>query len=433
MIDLEKVKKVHFIGLGGIGLSAIARLFLLSNKQISGSDQNANRITDELEKIGVTFYCGHQASNLPVDTDLVIYTIAIDSTNPELLKAKEKNILCLSYPEALGLISKTKKTIAVAGTHGKTTTTAMIAEMLITGGLSPTVIVGSLLSRPDGKPTNFISGLDDWLVVEACEYRRSFLNLKPDVLAITNIEEDHLDYYRDLADIQSAFRELALKVPRTGTIVYSSQDKNIKPVIDNLNCQLIDYSSRDYNFELSLPGEHNRQNARASLTVASLVGVRLNKAISILKTFNGPWRRFEYKGQTDRGVFLYDDYAHHPTEIKATLKAAIEKFRPQPVIVVFQPHLYSRTRQLFDNFVEALALAHEIYITDIYAAREKDDGLTKAEDLVEKLKAGGRSAFYVAQPKQAVVKALTKAKPGSVVFTIGAGNISQAGEKALSL
>ncbi len=433
MINLDNIKKVHFIGLGGIGLSAIARWFLLTGRQVSGSDQNVGRITKELEKLGAVFYQGHRADNLPIDVDLIIYTIAIDPTNPELLKARENNIPCLSYPEALGLISQNKKTIAVAGTHGKTTTTAMVAEMLITSGLSPTIIVGSLLSRVSGQPTNFIAGSSDWLVVEACEYRRSFLNLKPDILIITNIEEDHLDYYSDLADIQSAFRQLALKVPTTGAIIYSSKDKNIKPVIDNLSCQLIDYSTIGYNFDLSLPGEHNRQNAQAALSASLLAGVNFDKAVSVLKTFNAPWRRFEYKGKTDRGVLLYDDYAHHPTEIKATLKAATTQFYPEPVIVVFQPHLYSRTRQLFNGFVEALSLANQIYITDIYAAREKDDGETKAENLVSQLKIKNCSAFYIANPKQAVIKALTEAKLGAVVFTIGAGDISQAGEQALGL
>ncbi len=243
MIDLLKIKKIHFIGIGGIGISAIARMFSLEGKIVSGSDQSVGLVTEELTKLGIEVFIGHCASQIPLDVDLVVYTIAIPVSNPELAKAKELNIPVLSYPEILGLVSKEKFTIAVAGTHGKTTTTAMLAKIFIDAKFDPTVIVGSFLKDSPKSPagdrsSNFVAGLSQYLIVEACEYRRSFLNLNPNILVITNLEADHLDYYHDLKDIQLAFTDLVNKVPATGFIICDLNDKTSNQLLNRLKLKL---------------------------------------------------------------------------------------------------------------------------------------------------------------------------------------------------
>ncbi|MFH1170793.1 MAG: UDP-N-acetylmuramate--L-alanine ligase [Candidatus Vogelbacteria bacterium] len=401
MTNLSSRQKVYFIGIGGIGVSALARKYLSDGYQVLGSDRTTSLITTELEKLGVKIFLKQRAGNITADFDLVIYTIAIPANHPELVRARKLGIKVLSYPEALGKLSRKVFTIAIAGTHGKTTTTAMVAEILLTARRDPMVIVGSLLRRAGARQSNFIAGKGP-LVVEACEYRRSFLNLSPQILVITNIDNDHLDYYRDLADIQSAFAELASKVPKDGKVITEKEYLQIKLPI-----------------KLLVPGQHNQRNAQAAIAVAKTVGISERLARRALASFRGTWRRFEYKGKTKRGALIYDDYAHHPTEIRATLAAAREEFPRRRIIVIFQPHLYSRTKLLFKEFTESFADADEILILPIYAAREPKDKTISSRILATAIP----RATYVPN-FLAVEKHLAKTDRHDLILNLGAGDVS---------
>ena len=427
-VDLIKIKKAHFVGIGGVGVSAIARMMLAEGKIVGGSDVSDSAIIDELRKLGANIFLGHSADNIADDVDLVVYTPAVTVDNPELKKATELGIPMLSYPEMLGLISKDKYTIAVSGAHGKTTTTAMIAKILIDAKKDPTVIVGSLLK--DHK-SNFVAGKSGYFVVEACEYKKSFLNLNPKIIIITNIDNDHLDYYGNLENIKKAFGEFAAKLPEDGYLICDPNDKNLKEIVENVKCKIIDYTKIDNNFNLKIPGEHNMKNAQAAMAAAEILGVDSKKAENSLKSFEGTRRRFEFKGETKNGVFVYDDYGHHPTEIKATLKGAREFFGGKKIWCVFQPHLYSRTKLLFDDFGKSFGDADEIILADIYAAREpKDEGIN-SKMLAEEITKNGGRARYMESFEKITDFLAENAKKGDVVITMGAGDIFKIGENLL--
>jgi UDP-N-acetylmuramate--alanine ligase len=424
---LDNAKNIHFIGIGGIGISAIARMLLLEGKNVSGSDMSESKAVEELRKFGAKINIGHSAGNIPKDTDLVIYTIAIDKENPELKEVVNRNIKKLTYPETLKEISKNKYTIAVSGTHGKTTTTAMIAKIMIDVGLDPTVIVGSFLK---GHNSNFIAGKSKYFIVEACEYRRSFLNIKPTIALITNIDNDHLDYYKDIADIQSAFKEFITQVGDNGHIITDIKNKAVCPVLKNIKGNII--NSKDYfqsKLKLKIPGEHNKEDASLALAVADILGIDKKLAKKSLEEFSGTWRRFEYKGITKNGVLVYDDYGHHPTEIKATLAGAREFFGKKKIFVAFQPHLYSRTKILLNDFSKAFKDADEVLIAPIYAAREKLDPTITSEILAKKIKNTKALAFNdFGEIEEYLSK---KLKNGNVLITVGAGDIYKIGENLL--
>src|SRR3989344_720834 len=426
--------KVHLVGIGGIGVSALARMFLGEGPPaggVSGSDRDPSPITEELARLGVKIFFGHRAENLPPDADLVIYTIAVPPDNPELLAAKRLGIKTLSYPEALGEISARKFTIAVAGTHGKTTTTAMLAKIFIDAGLDPTVIVGSILPT---QKSNFIFGRSKYFIVEACEYRRSFLNLSPRILVITNIDNDHLDYYRDLADIESAFAELAGKLPADGALVCDRNDERLKSVLLNTRCLTFDYRQLPTtDLKLSVPGEHNQRNAQTALAVAVVGGIDQSVARRSLETFSGTWRRFEFKGRTAGGALGYDDSAHHPTEIRATLAGARELFPDQKIVVIFQPHLYSRTKLLLNDFATSFHGADQVIVLPIYAAREPFDASISAEILAEAITKQGVPARAVSGFESAsnYLQNL-KPNPYNLILTMGAGDIFQLAENLVS-
>ncbi len=423
--ELRRGKKVHFIGIGGIGVSAIARMMMLEGKEVSGSDQGTSVVTEELAKLGATIYTSQKAEHISADIDLVIYSIAVPPSNPEFAKTQELGIPMLTYPEALGHISQDKYTIAVAGTHGKTTTTAMIAKVFLDGGLDPTVVVGSFLK--DYK-SNFIAGEGKYFIAEACEYRRSFLNLYPNILVITNLEEDHLDYYKDLADIQLAFKELAERVLADGYIVCNTADPHLVPVLAEVKAKIIDYSKIEVeNLALKFPGAHMVADAKAALAVASAVEIDQSVAVKALNNFSGTWRRFDYKGKTENGADVYDDYAHHPDEVRATILAAREK-NASKVVVVFQPHMYSRTRDFLSQFAEALALADQAILVPIYAAREQDDGSVNSQMLGVKIKEFGRKAEVINDFATAAAQAVVVAGPNDIILVMGAGNITQVSE-----
>jgi UDP-N-acetylmuramate--alanine ligase len=352
--------------------------------------------------LGIKVAIGQRAENLPEETEVVIYTVAVGEDNPELKEARSRGLICLSYPEALGELSKIKFTIAVSGTHGKTTTTAMLGHILKKAGLDPTIIVGSKIL---GENSNFHAGKSKYLVVEACEYKRSFLNLHPQILVITNIEADHLDYYKDIEDIKSAFEEMKSKVPKDGHVITANE-----------------YSAITRDFELLLPGEHNIRNAQAAIKAAELLGIPNEKAKEYLSDFTGTWRRLEYKGEKGGNVY-YDDYAHHPTEIRASLLALRGKYPNHKLICVFEAHQQSRTRLLFNDFVESLKLADKVFIAPIFITREIDDGKT-----TNKLLADAINKYTPASPVQneqelkTLLNKINSSNPLCVVF-MGAGNI----------
>lgn len=419
--------KVHFIGIGGIGVSAIARMYLIAGARVTGSDREIHSpIIAELGRLGAIITRGHRASAVPRDADRVIYTTAISQNNPELVRAEALGIKTLSYPEALGQISASRPTIAIAGTHGKTTTTAMVAEILLLARRNPMVVVGSLLKQSAGGRSNFIAG-EGPLVVEACEYRRSFLTLQPQVLVITNIDNDHLDYYRDLADIQNAFAELAGKIPPIGTLVCDVNDPRLTSVIQAARCRVIDYRRFDRiagKLALRVIGVHNRWNAAAALAAGRAVRVPVATSRRALERFRGTWRRLEYLGRTRRGALIYDDYGHHPTAIRATLDAVRRELAPRRLFVVFQPHLYSRTKLLFREFIDSFKEADEILVLPIYAAREPRDKTVSSRVLAEAMP----RAIY-APNIAATKKRLAGAGRGDLILTLGAGPVFVLGEK----
>ena len=421
-------------------MSALARMFLGEGKQVSGSDRAPSLVTEGLEKLGAKIFYEQEAENIAADVDLVVYTIAIPADNSELLAARAKGIDCLTYPQALGLISAEKYTIAVAGTHGKTTTTAMIAEMMIAASLSPTVVVGSLLKQKNTESsfpggTNFIAGDSKYLVVEACEYQRSFLNLSPRIAVITNIDNDHLDYYKDFTDIQSAFAEFISKVPDDGFVVCDKKDLRLELVLGQTKATVVDYKNfleRISSSGLTVPGHHNLLNASAALAVGEILQIAEKTSLEALLGFSGVWRRFEPKGEMETGALVYDDYAHHPTEIEAALAGAREFMSNRQMtgklFAVFQPHLYSRTKILKEDFATKLALADEIIMAPIYAAREPADPTISSEILAEAI-ARKNPNVRVLRDFAEIAEALrTDTEEGDLIMTIGAGDIYKVGE-----
>ncbi|OGY64578.1 MAG: hypothetical protein A3I89_02675 [Candidatus Harrisonbacteria bacterium RIFCSPLOWO2_02_FULL_41_11] len=420
-------KKIHFIGIGGIGVSAVARMFLRGKKTVSGSDIARSEITKALEKIGAKIYYRHSGKNLKA-ADLVVYSPAVAENNPELIKARKLGIRTFSYPEMLGAISKDKYTIAVSGAHGKTTTTAMVGMMLRDAKLDPTIIVGSLLRE---EKSNFVAGRSKYFVVEACEYKRSFLNINPKIAIITNIDNDHLDYYKSVKNIQKAFGEFAAKLGKDGYLICNPNGKYMKPVVKIAKCEIIDYTKLPRDFKLKVIGEHNLDNAQAAFAVGKMLGIRENTIRKSLENFSGTWRRFEYKGKTKNGVLVYDDYGHHPAEIKATLKAVREAFANKKIFCVFQPHLYSRTKLLMNDFAKSFNDADAVIVMDIYAAREKNDG-TSSADLVKKTQKYHKNARYAENFSKAAKILIAETKKGDLVITMGAGDVYKIGEQFTS-
>ncbi len=427
-IDLTKIHKVHFIGIGGIGVSAIARMMLHLGKKVSGSDNSPSEITEELKKLGVEVVQGHKAENIKDDVGLVVYTAAVPKENPEFVEAVKKNILILSYGDMLGVVSKGKKVIAVSGTHGKTTTTAMLAEILMKGGLQPTVVVGSLLLNPR---TNFVPGTSDLFVTEADEYKKSFSNLSPFILIITNIDLDHLDFYKDLADIQNAFAELVEKIPEDGFLICNMTHPHSGLVVARAKCIVLDYASLLDFPHLKVPGKHNRENAKAAACAASVLGVSPESIDEALKEFKGTWRRFEYKGLTKNGTLVYDDYAHNPHKVRAALSGAREMFPDRKITVVFQPHLYSRTKLLLEEFANSFADADRVLITPIYAAREQNDPSISSQILAGAIQKNSRKGEVVKNMETLHEDVESLCKKDEILIFMGAGDLYKIAEKMI--
>jgi UDP-N-acetylmuramate--alanine ligase len=421
-MELSDIKKVHFIGIGGIGMSALARLFLAEGKTVSGSDRVPSDITHALEAEGVTFFPEQKDGNISDDIDLVVYTEAMPLDHEELVRARELGISTINYFDALGMVANEYYLIAVAGSHGKTTTTAMIIDILEHAGLDPSGVVGSL--RASTK-SNYRAGKSKYFVVEACEYRRDFLSLTPDVLVITNVEHEHVDYYKDLGAVQQAFHEFALQVREGGVIIVNFGGENIAPILEGVHAKIVDYGKHfDPQLKLQVPGVHNQMNASAAKAVASIVGVRPLQCKEALEQFAGTWRRFEYKGEV-HGAKVYDDYGHHPTEIKATLLGARELYPDRKLILVFQSHTYSRTHELFNDFVDALSLADEVYVLPIYAAREENESGVSHTMLAEHVTTKGIPAQAHDSFDTVVAELQQTISVHDVVLVMGAGDVTK--------
>jgi UDP-N-acetylmuramate--alanine ligase len=411
-LDLTKIKKIFFIGIGGIGISALAKMAVAKNIEVSGVNDDEGKTIDSLKELGVEIIFQKDFKELP-EADLYVYSDAWLYRGPEILEqAKKTGKPVLNYFGALGEFAKGYKVIAVAGTHGKTTTTAMISNVLVDADLDPTVIVGSFVKEFD---SNFREGKSEYLVVEADEYNRHFLSLHPFVAIVTNIEADHLDYYKDLADVQNAFDK------------FLSQSSN----------KIVDYKKYLEKVpKLSVPGEHNRMDAAATLAIADFLGVDLEVAKKSLVKFSGTWRRLEKRGVTKEGVIIYDDYAHHPTEIMASLQALRELYPKgeNTITVLFQPHLYSRTKALFDDFAKSFNDADKVLLLPIYFAREDPDPSVSSDKLAEVMKLKGDSvqAFSSFELAEDFVKNLNLGRD-DVFVTMGAGEAYKVADKVFKI
>lgn len=439
----------HLIGIGGSGLSGLARLLKQMGKNVSGSDEKFSPTIAALQEEKFSVEISHQSQNIPEKTQVIIYSPAIPTDNPERIEAKKRGLPQYSYPEAVGFLTQEKDTIAVCGTHGKTTTTAMIAATLISAGKDPTVIVGA--PTPELKQKNERFGQSRYFVLEACEYRRAFLNYRPKIIVLTNIEADHLDYFRDLEDYKNAFQEFIQKIPADGFVVANYDDENVRAICGKLNVRKIWFgraikeksaNTADVHYQLknnqiwknnlkiaelnlSVPGDHNLMNAIAAFAMCHELQADLTRSLEALNNYKGAARRFELKGQI-KNTLIYDDYAHHPTEIKATLQAARQKFGPQAkILCIFQPHQYSRTYKLLDEFAAAFTDATEVIIPNILQVRDSASDLEhiNPKTLVDKINQQGMKTTYGESLEKTVEIVANRITEFDVIFTMGAGDV----------
>lgn len=419
------MKRAHLIGVGGAGVSSIAKYLHKEGYKVSGSDSAYTETIKQLEQeYGLTYTGPAKAEAIASDIELVVYTPAIQTDDTEYTKAKSFGIQCYSYPEFLGHISHNKKTIAIAGTNGKTTTTSMIGETLDKLGLDPTIVVGGVMAEYG---SNFKHGNSDWFVVEACEYKESFLNLEPQVVALTNITPDHLDYFRTVENYHHVFVQLIEKIKPGGVLICNTTDPNLAEVIAKAkerNITVVATNQGHINeWKLKLPGQYNKENAELALRTVEVVTDRDSDAVvPIIEAYKGTKRRFEYIGVTKYQTPIYDDYGHNPEGIEGLIKGVREFLPNQKIIVIFQPHLYSRTKDLFQGFVDALVLADEVHLLPIYAAREKDSRDVSSQDLQQAIISKTHCIVY--DSVEDVIKnfAVDTYNQDSVIITLGAGN-----------
>ena len=452
----SSIRKLHFVGIGGIGMSGIAEILLDQGFKVSGSDRALSEVTERLQNLGASIFEGHRASNIVNDVDTVVYSSAVQPDNPEILEAQRRKIPIVRRAEMLAEVMRLKYGIGIAGTHGKTTTTSMTSLVLMEGGLDPTVIVGGKLSGLGG--TNARLGRGEFIVVEADEYDRSFLSISPTIAVLTTLETDHLDCYRDLEDIKSAFIQFANKVPFYGFVVLCLDEPALLDIMPSLSkkkiityglnpqadVQAVDIRHKDNTttytiirankelgtVTLQVPGKHNVQNSLGAIAVGLELGVPFEKIKSGIEKFAGVYRRWEKKGEVN-GIAVYDDYAHHPTECRATLSGVKSGWRRR-VVCVFQPHLYSRTRDFYEDFGKSFLLSDVLVVTDIYPAREEPIQGVTGELIVNAAKQfGHKDVHYVADKKQVPAFLKTVVKPGDIVITMGAVDIWKYGEEFL--
>ena len=453
-IDFNHPISVYFMGIGGISMSGLAEVLLSRGFKISGSDRLKSRLTENLEQKGAVIYYGQRSENITPDIDLVVYTAAISADNPEWIAMEELNLPCLSRAELLGEIMRNYALpVAVAGTHGKTTTTSMVSEILLTADTDPTLSIGGILKSIDG---NIRVGHSEYFVTEACEYTNSFLSFYPKISIILNVEEDHMDFFKDLDDIRNSFHRFAMLLPSDGTLIINGEIENYTGITDGISCPCVTYGftndcdycatditynewghptfilhakgQTDITLSLSVPGRHNVSNAMAAMAFADCVGIDRSTAALALQKFGGTERRFEYKGSV-AGITVIDDYAHHPTEIEATLNAA--RNYKKKVWCVFQPHTYTRTKAFLPEFAKALSLADHVVLADIYAAREKNTIGISSLDLLELIKKEGISCDYFPSFDEIENFLLENCTQGDLLITMGAGDIVKVGERLL--
>lgn len=460
-IDFSKPEKVYFVGIGGISMSGLAVILKRAGFDVAGSDRDHSEVTENLEKEGIRVFYGQKKENITEDIDVIVLTAAIHKDNPEYIRMEELGIPHISRAELLGQLMKNYRTsVAISGTHGKTTTTSMISEILLAcKDADPTISVGGMLPSIGG---NIRVGGDKYFVTEACEYTNSFLDFFPDIALILNVEEDHMDFFKDLEDVRHSFRKFAQLVPENGTVIINSHIENSEYFTKGLKCSVLtfgldreDGKAPDYtadgitydemgnpsfdvickgekaaNVNLSVPGEHNILNALAAFAFADAAGVPRDVTAGALGGFGGTDRRFQKKGIIGDGVILIDDYAHHPTEIRATMKAALA-MEHGDLWVVFQPHTYTRTKAFFDDFADALSLADKVVMADIYAARETDTLGINSEMLSEAIKKKGTDSYYFDSFEKIENFLRQNCQKGDVLITMGAGDVYKIGDSLL--
>lgn len=440
-------------------MSALAQILALRGNKVSGSDLIENPITDNLKKIGVKVYTGHKKEYLSPDTEMVVVSAAISDKNPEISEAKKLGIPIITRGELLGQMMDEKEGIAITGTHGKTTTSSLISQIFEDANLKPTIAIGGEVGSTG---SNAKEGNGKYFIAETCEYKRFFADIRPAIAVITNIEEDHLDYYKDLDDIKSAFSDFTKNIKDNGLLVACFDDENTREIADTFDGKVISYgiSSDDLNyradnirieenvqkfnvhkngsdlgeFQMQVPGIHSILNSLAAITVALECGIKLGVIKESIAKFTGAVRRMETKGKRGE-VLVIDDYAHHPTEIQATLQAIRSFYPKRKICCVFQPHQHSRTRILLNNFVDALTEADEIIIPKIYPVRDtaEDIASVSGENLADLLKKKGKPAKYIPDFKDVVSYLKDHASGNDIVITMGAGPVNQVGEKYLNI
>ena len=454
-IDFKKPIHVHFIGIGGISMSGLAEILLKENFTISGSDSKPSALTAHLVNLGATIFYPHKAENIIDGVDVVVYTAAIHADNPEFAEAVRQGLPMLSRAELLGqLMMNYKIPIAISGTHGKTTATSMLSHILLEADTDPTISVGGMLHTIGG---NIRVGHSDIFVTEACEYTNSFLNFLPKIGVILNVEEDHMDFFKDIHEIRESFHKFAALLPQDGALIIHKNIESIETITTGLDCPVItysetqdaDYSAKDIVFDergnasfdlyrrnvladhiiLSVAGKHNVSNALSAIAVADLLEIPMEVIKTGIRSFTGTDRRFQYKGETN-GFTIIDDYAHHPTEIRATLTSAFH-YPHREIWCIFQPHTYTRTKAFFHEFAEALSLADHVILADIYAARETDTLGMTSEALAEEIKRIGGDAYYLSSFEEIEKFVLKKVIHGDLLITMGAGDVVNIGESLL--
>ena len=455
-IDFDHPIAIHFIGIGGISMSGLAEILLDRHFTISGSDAKPSPLTHKLTEQGVNVIYGQRASNITDSIDLVVYTAAIHDDNPELSAARNMGIPCITRAELLGQIMKNYEIpVAISGTHGKTTTTSMVSEILLQNGSDPTLSVGGILKSIQG---NIRIGKSPYFVTEACEYTNSFLSFFPKIGIILNIDADHLDFFKDLDDIRNSFHKFACLLPEDGTLIINGDIENISQITEGLCCRIItfglrsdcDYTAKNISYDafarptytlchniseqtvsLGVTGEHNVCNSMAAIALADLLGISRDTTSAALLSFSGTDRRFQFKGKLG-GVNVIDDYAHHPTEIEATLQTALN-YPHKTIWCVFQPHTYTRTKALMDEFAKALSLADKVVLTDIYAARETDNLGISSKTLQERIKALDTECYYFPSFDEVENFLLENCSTDDLLITMGAGDVVKIGENLLGL
>lgn len=456
-IDFNKPEAIHFIGIGGISMSGLAEILIEEGFTVTGSDSNESDLTRHLEAKGAKVAYGQRAENITDEINVVVYTAAVHPDNPEFISATEKKLHILTRAELLGQMMKNyENAIAVSGTHGKTTTTSMITEILLSADTDPTISVGGILNSISG---NIRVGGPDLFVTEACEYTNSFLSFYPTTEVILNIEADHLDFFKDLKEIRQSFRLFAEKLPENGLLVINKDIEHMEDIIEGLPCKVITfgkdqesrYQAENISYDelarasydllvdgevidtvtLGVSGEHNVYNSLAAAAVCFELGISLEMIQKGLKRFTGTNRRFEKKGEVS-GVIIIDDYAHHPQEIRATLETA-KHYPHKKLWVVFQPHTYTRTRAFLDEFAESLSLADEVILADIYAARETDNLGISSKDIAERIEKKGVKVHYIPSFEEIETFILENCIHGDLLITMGAGDIVKVGENLLGV